>query len=144
LPQTTQQQNIAQHLRQNAALAQCMVDQMGSAGFAIDEVGSLFGANLNEQQAFQSAADDIINGGAINFLGGAALSRTIGGLGGKSVSFGEFAGSQVGSTFGGLGRTVGQIAGRGSATGVALSGALAGGFLVGSFAKCEAIALATQ
>jgi hypothetical protein len=108
-----------------------MVDQMGSAGFAIDQVGSLFGANLNQQQAFQAVTDNIIDGGAINLFSGLALGRLFGGLGGNSLA-------------GGLGGTAGQIVVRGSAAGVAVSGALAGGFLVGSFAKCEAIALATN
>jgi hypothetical protein len=115
-----------------------MVDQIGSLGFAIDQLGSLFGAQLNAQQAFTNGAQNVIEGGAVNLGAGLLLGQSPRvGLGGGSVSFGELAGAQVGDTLGGsFGGAVGQIVGRGSSIAVGVSGAFLGGYLAASAAKC--------
>jgi hypothetical protein len=127
-------------LQVNADFDQCMIDQAGAFGFAIDQVGSLFGAQLNAQQAFTNDASNFIEGGAVNFFGGLFLAQSSRvGFGGSTVPFGELAGAQIGNTLGGsVLSTAGQVVGRGSSYATGISGAFVGGYLAGSAAKCWA------
>lgn len=49
-------------LQATADFNQCVADRIGALGFAIDQLGSLLGAQLNAQQSFTNSTADFLEG----------------------------------------------------------------------------------
>ena len=142
-PQGNQNQNQAAPAPRNGlvinkAIDDCMNAQASALGFAIDQLGNLFGTQLNAQQAFENAAVSMEQGGAINAITGYVVASTARvGFSGYTASLLELNGAQLGGSLAGeLGGAVGQIGGRGAAYAAAISGGFMAGYLATSYAKC--------